>query len=252
MIPNGAFHGATPATNHEAQITYLFENSMIMPVKNNHQSSAGGSIIGAPAGTTMTTIGINVGTLSGGTGLTTLAAVKEYLGITGTTSDALLTNLIVRISRLLEAIWGQRIGLASYDEKRNGLNSQDLLTRRPIVSITSLYQSLDQVWDSSSLINPADYLWDSETGIIHLKAGGWFLKGFRNVRIVYDAGFDPIPPDIEQIAIRAVAREYRNKDAVGIISMSLKDGSFTKSKAEQLFESDIALISMYRDYAAVM
>ena len=79
---------------------------------------------------------------------------------------------------------------------------------------------------------------DYDAGIIHLISDSWpsdhWLPEFeakpRSVLLHYTGGYDPIPYDIEQVALEAAAGLYRDrKRDAGVASESLGDYSYTNA-----------------------
>lgn len=172
----------------------------------------------------------------GGTLFTTLANVKEYLDITGTGDDTLLSNLIARATRFLQDHFGRQILQATYTEFYDGRGSPQIMVREwPIVTVTSLHESIEQTWDASTLIAAGDYLIDLRLGRVRLKAG-IFFPSFQGVRLIYDGGYATVPHSIEHATIEAVARIYRRRLNPDVVSWSLKDGAIARRVVGDLFK----------------
>lgn len=160
---------------------------------------------------------------------TTLAAVKEYADITGSTQDAIITNLIARVTRVMQDRMGRRVLEGTWTEIHDGIARPGIIVReRPITSVTSIHESPDQTWDSSTLIAASDYIVDGRLGRIKLKADV-FLPGFQNVRVIYLGGYATVPAALEHVAIRMVSRELKTRKNLDVQSMTLKDGSFSNA-----------------------
>lgn len=173
--------------------------------------------------------------------LTTLANVKEIRSITVTDHDAVLTSLIARISKMIESRLGDIFQQLAYTEFHNG--SGTVLLRpfhRPIVSVSSIHISKDQKWDSTTLVDATGYVIDLVAGLIYRKDGGGFGQGFQNVRVVYTSGYAAVPLDVEHYAIEKILVFFDQREQLGLTSVSLKDGSFTKQASVKDSMSDIA------------
>jgi uncharacterized phiE125 gp8 family phage protein len=151
--------------------------------------------------------------------LTSLANVKEYLGISGTTYDALLTNLITRMEAFIERYCDRPFAQTTYtDEKYDGEYNNGgllLLNHWPLISVASLYDDLDCDYTSSTLIDSDDYLTYLDEGIIRLKNGVEFNEGDQNIKITYDAGVTSVPADLEQATIEMVAEKFNVRGSEG-------------------------------------
>ena len=175
--------------------------------------------------------------------LTTLANVKEVRNITVTTHDAVLTSLIARISTLIESRIGDVFQQLSYQEIQNG--SGTVLFRfyhRPVVSVTTMHISSDQVWDSATLIDSTAYVIDLDAGLLYLKDGSGFTRGFQNIRADYTAGYAAVPLDVEHYAIEKILSFFDQREQLGLTSVSLKDGSFTKQATVKDLMTDIGSV----------
>jgi len=152
---------------------------------------------------------------------TTLAKVKEYLGITGTADDTLLTDLLTRLQEAADSYLDRKIEQASYTEQYDGDGTDRLLTRQwPIISVTSVYDDVDRVFGSDALIAAADYVVYKDRGIIQLD-GLTFASGIQNVKVIYSAGYGTVPTDLVQALIELIAARFRQKEMQGLKSLSL-------------------------------
>lgn len=172
--------------------------------------------------------------------LTTLASVKEHMKITNTAEDAYLTNLIARVSRIIEARRDVNVVEQSYQEIRDGNGRSTILLRnRPVSAVAALYESSNQTWDSTTLIAADDFLIDDRLGRIHLK-GGLFGADFQNVRADYTAGYPTIPFKYEHAANVIVSMEFNRRRNADMASWSLKDGSVTKRVGQEQYGKILA------------
>lgn len=148
--------------------------------------------------------------------LCALADVKNYLGITDTSQDALINALIPQASAQIENYCNRTFAQASYSETRNGNNASSMFLRQvPIVSVASL--SVDGVAIAASP-DPQTfgYVFDEDTIYIRGCRSGAptrFERGVQNVAISYSAGFSAIPADVAQACIELIAwkRAKRNR-----------------------------------------
>jgi hypothetical protein len=133
--------------------------------------------------------------------LTSLEAVKRYLGLSSGDDDELLTELIARVSAGIVAYCGREFALGDYAEYHDGDGSDTLLlAQRPVTQVTMLSQD-------GAEVAAADFVVYPEVGVAQLKSGV-FGRGARNVYVSYRAGYATIPGDVEQAAVEWVARLY--------------------------------------------
>jgi hypothetical protein len=195
--------------------------------------------------------------------LTTLANVKEWLS-TGERpltprDDAMLARLITGASALIEKYCSRPIGLANWQEVRDGLGGERdhrmVLAVNPITAITLLMvdgltiPAAPPLSQSQGFIgSTAGYVFNETT--LGLR-GFRFTRGLQNVTVQYTAGYSPIPDDIEQACIELVARKYRERTRIaertrslgGATSASYETVTFTRRD----WVSDIqVLVDKYR------
>jgi hypothetical protein len=138
--------------------------------------------------------------------LTSLSAVKAYLGVAGTDDDALLTELIARASDGIVAHCGREFAAADYEEYHDGDGSDSvLLNQRPVIEVLALS-------DDGVEVAADDHVTYPELGVVRLKSGV-FGRGARSVYVSYRAGYETIPGDVEQAAIQWTAELYQGRGA---------------------------------------
>ena len=121
--------------------------------------------------------------------LSTVASVKQYLGISSSGQDALISNLIPRESRLIEKWTGRTFqGTASYVNKRlNGGGSDKLmLPDTPILAVTSVAVGTSNYTQSPDGVQ-AGYMFDN--ACLYLIGGDIFWRGRQNVSVTFTAGY---------------------------------------------------------------
>lgn len=165
-------------------------------------------------------------TPAGGSLFTTLGNLKEYGNITSANYDAAFAALIGRCTKEIQSRL-QRVGFqGTYTEYFDGAGSPQIRPiERPIVSVTSLHESLDQVWDSTTEIAAADYTVDLKAARVEKRAGVPFYGGFQGIRLVYVGGWATVPADVEQACIELVLMKFEAKQNLITSSTSLGDGS---------------------------
>lgn len=155
------------------------------------------------------------------TALTNLSRVKEFLGITVTTDDALINHLIESVS---DEIQQSQAGVnrpilqaTATDEKVDVPVGGHLINTRhyPIISIASLAEN------DAALVEDTDFEieeQDKERGQVARISGSapmsW-VRGTRIVKLTYDYGFAAIPQALEQAATELVAFDYRQSQPGG-------------------------------------
>ena len=150
--------------------------------------------------------------------LTTLAAVKTYAGVQGTTDDALIGSLITAYSAWVRSWLSRDLLRTTYTVRLSGAGGASIqLPQYPIRSIASL--SVNGVaiaaqpsWGASG------YYFDSTR--LYLE-GFSFSRGNGNVLVTFDAGLDVVPADLAQAVNELIGLRYATRDKQGWSSKTL-------------------------------
>lgn len=144
--------------------------------------------------------------------LVSLADMKTYLGISGTTYDNFLTEQLTLVSDAIEAYTKRKFAQATWEEvlysSDYAFNGKFKTYHFPIISVTSI---LDQ--DDVAIVGADDYRIHKPTGTITRKSGYFF--GTEETKIRYVAGYATIPPLI-QAAVKSLVSERYNKKVSGV------------------------------------
>jgi len=152
--------------------------------------------------------------------LTTLAMAKTYLKIppAETQYDAIIELLINAASERLEKdcdrVLKKKTGIVEYQDGRG--QNIIVLKQFPVVQVTELKLATDSDFTSSETVVPAsDYEITDDDNCILLQ-GRPFPRAYRSIKITYDAGYNPIPPDLELACLWIVFWQHRIRDAQDI------------------------------------
>ena len=165
--------------------------------------------------------------------LTNLNDTKAQLRITDNTSDALIQAMITAYSAFIIKYLSVNFAATTYTEVRSGVGGSYGTTmamkNTPIMSVTSVTIGT-QVVPLSTSVAVSGYTFDER--FIYLRGGYYFYAGVQNVTIVYAAGFDAVPYDIEQCCIELVCYKYRELNRVGQSSTTMGGQTIAYSIAD--------------------
>jgi hypothetical protein len=180
--------------------------------------------------------------------LTTLAHVKQWVGLANTVSDDLLERMITSCSAAMESWMNRTIARTSYVETRNGTGGSALLVQQyPIVSVSGVTVGAVAV-PARARIGDGGYVFD-ETRI--LLDGSTFTRGMQNVTVSYVAGYATVPQDIEQACIDIIGDWFRYKDRAGKLSEGIEGQ--TISFTDTAFPSRAqGVLNQYRKVAPIL
>lgn len=182
------------------------------------------------------------------TDLCSLQDLKDWLatgsGAFPPTDDALLARSISAASAFIESWLSRPIGLAGWQEVRNGTGQRRMqLWATPIKSILGVairdgnsLLSIPPLPGSGTILilpNPTqpqivptftgpNYAFGYTFTLTELCLWGQCLPmGSQNIIVQYTAGYDPVPADIQQACIELIARKYRERSRIGERSRSI-------------------------------
>lgn len=160
--------------------------------------------------------------------LTSVAAVKAYLGETGTSLDVILASLVSATSkRFLEEI-GREIESASRTETFSGDGGSILMpTHYPITAVGSLTVDGDAVPARATVDDDGYVIADA----IKIELVGYeFTHGVQNVVLTYTAGYATIPTDVAQAVNEWVAWTHETRKRTGLQSQSMEGATVSFSQ----------------------
>lgn len=209
--------------------------------------------------------------LTGEDVLTDLASVKTELGITSSTYDAELEDLIRAASKAIETFCRRPLARATVtDERHRAIGGVELyLKRRPVVSVTSI------TLDGTTVEADNFALADADSGLVYFytplvvqaprrrgvvqdyalryaepdyKAtyvGGWVTRQQATDAV----GTRDLPYDIERACIRLVSYFWGTKGAVGeIAAEKIGDASVSYANSSSSLPTHVTtLLTRYRD-----
>lgn len=183
--------------------------------------------------------------------ITTAERAQRASDVLNGLAAARLTDLLAWATDYLESATHRTLIQAAVTETRNGDGSrQMILDQFPVDSLTTITitDSEGTTYDIAS----DQFRFEAETGIVEFKPDvdadyTYFPVGFQNVEIVYPAGYDPIPDDLQEAAIELMEIVASGIEP-GVQQERLGDYAVTfRTAAEQLSATTKATIRRYRD-----
>lgn len=116
----------------------------------------------------------------------------------------------------------------------------------PVTAVTSIHDDNDHphTYASGYLVNTDDYEW-YEDGRVEL-VSGTFNNDLKNIKIIYTAGYSPVPADLERLATEWTILAFKGRGKLGISSQSAPDGSETMF-GQYLTPDLLAILNLYED-----
>lgn len=162
--------------------------------------------------------------------LTTLANVKEWLKVTGTADDALLTRLVSAASGAMQTWMNRVIASGSYTEYRDGHDGIHLsFSDYPVTAVSGVSINDIPIPASTGSLS-SGYVFSATR--LSLRGFYVFDRGVQNVLISYTAGYAVTPPELAQACIELVSARYKEKDRIGLVSKGLAGETITFSQKD--------------------
>ena len=196
--------------------------------------------------------------------LTTLAAVKTELGLSGTADDAWLSLIIAAQSAAIAAHCNRTFGRGSYSEiyRPRPLSGGYTWVPRPRVSLSAWpVAAVSSVTEGGTALTSTDWELDAPAGIVwRLDSAGNQVSWPNSLLVVaYTAGWllpndasRNLPADIERAAVLAVKAAYfsrsrdpfvKAEDVTGVLSQQFWVGGLPGGDA--LPAESIAMLAPY-------
>lgn len=192
--------------------------------------------------------------------LTTKQKVKDLMGITDTTSDAIIDSLINGITDFIESYCGHRRFLSTeYTEVYDGRKQNKIfLNQYPVTEVTAVK------YRSGLVSNPTWVAYDANSYLPYLKEG--YIHFYANLpevpqglQVEYTAGYlidftsefdtddHTLPFDITLVATELVAKQMNFRNAQGIESQTTEGQSITYSpKLKDLSSDHKTILNRYK------
>lgn len=174
--------------------------------------------------------------------LTTIASAKTYMGISDSSQDAMIEQLINSVSDDIANRCNRVFLLAERTEKLNGNGSSDLLLLHyPVTEITSV--SID-----TTVIDADEYSLDNGSGMLTRLGSAW--PDGQKMTITYTAGYilpyqassgatpvvPTLPYDLEMACIKMIAADINRKgsehektEGLGPLQAAFLDNDYSES-----------------------
>lgn len=171
--------------------------------------------------------------------------VQLYLGDASSTNEALFARWLKNISQSIEADIDQPVYTKAAEDILNGSGDsiQYLRTGRlislvgttPTLRLASLQQrgSTLASWENIVTDEALIFLNPNSAWRIELLDFIPFVYGFKNTRVAYYAGFDPVPDDLKTLCLEMIQMRFdeskKGSDLLGKISRNVGEGGTSQN-----------------------
>jgi len=155
----------------------------------------------------------------------TLSDFKTYLGIESSMEDTKLTLLVDATNEFIKNYCHRIFEATDYDELYDGTGTNSLiLNNYPIISITSIYASDEEVEERTGIDEEGYYIKDAEHGVIY--NNDLWERGRGIIKVTYRGGYETIPGDLIFAYYRTAEYLRHIYGRTGIVAESLGAYSF--------------------------
>lgn len=180
--------------------------------------------------------------------LCTLVELKQHIFAKApfpSEHDTLLTALIEEASGMIDAQTRRQIEIADITEFHDGeLKNAIILHEYPVAEEFDI-----TVTEDDEVIDDADFVVDTDQGVLRLKDGATFSEGEANVKVEYRAGYNvtgsPVAGETDlpfelRLACKIIAGKlFQLRENIGISQKRFKDGTISY---KDILDEDIKAI----------
>jgi hypothetical protein len=186
--------------------------------------------------------------------LASLDEIKAYPGMnTASQQDTTwITILIQAFSQLVETRTNRKLEYKSWTEYASPPPCSRFIQLAAFGtssgSITSVSEDLDGVFGVDTVLDPGDYGYDPETGMLFRRYTFW-MPGHRSVKVVHTGGLmsatEDVPADLKMACIMQVAFWYQRRNELGITQRTQAGGAITVQGTSKILPEVEEIINNY-------
>jgi len=148
--------------------------------------------------------------------------------------DDLLTELIDDVAGRINAkLPHVDLRQTTYTEYHPGGAAYIVLKRRPLISVTSIHDDTSHEFGSDVLVAATDYFTEPVELSIVRKKSGTFQIGPNNLKVIYEAGFESIPPDVRRMAVERVVAAHARRKNPDMKTQGHREGTWERRDMEE-------------------
>ncbi len=181
--------------------------------------------------------------------LVTLDFAKTYLKIplSETSQDSIVELWVNAASDYIESEVDRKLKSQIITEYQHGRRTNILLLKQyPVTSITSFYEdSTGKFSGNETLIDPSEYtIGEDSNSLIYVNR--FFPSGYGNLKVVYVAGFNVVPSDIQNGCLWLVTYYHKIRESGDIGRPSKGKGDESTSILQEAPQEVKNMINRHR------
>lgn len=179
--------------------------------------------------------------MAASTDLVTAAEVKTYLGISGSTHDTLIDELIDVASEFIEVYCNTTFSSDSITDKIDGGDMLLITTKAPIISITSITDN-----ETGDTVSSSDYDFYAKEGMIYLDTDSLLYPtlnqkwgpGRQRFTVVYASGHSAVPEAVKWVCYELIGRNLKT------LPTSNSKGRWTQPEIKDMKDNSAQALKM--------
>lgn len=179
----------------------------------------------------------------------TLSELKTYLGISGTTQDEKLQQIIDSCESIFENAIGGTLTQETITEKYSGDNTQTLILKGVNPSFPATYGTdswIKKGRDTQTLIDEDSIEIDGQEIIL---VDTYFPCGIKNIEVKYQKGYAYTPEDVKQALFSLAGTIYTGSGKESLTSESIGDYSVSYGgKSKSYPPIFVSVVNTYRQF----
>lgn len=161
--------------------------------------------------------------------------------------DELLGELIDDVAdRINSKLIHDDLRRNTYTEYHPGGTASIVLKRRFLLSVATVHDDTAHEFGSDTLVASTDYFTDESGAATIRKKSGKFQVGARNLKVIYDAGFESIPPAVRRKAVELVVSAHARRANPDMKSQGHGEGDWERIAIEDEDQRLERFLATYR------
>ena len=194
-----------------------------------------------------------------GLDLISLADYKTLAGISSSTDDSKLEELIDSVSQLVKTYCGISF-LDYYSADKTEFITKNFsthlveLTESPVTTVTTVQERSSPTADYTTLTENTDYVLDGTTDCLYRVSGSTYKNwetGPNSVKVIYRAGYSALPQDLRLAVVDLITYYNKNeqKQRQTIAGATIQNQSTSSTRNSVAFPDHIKrVLDLYKVY----
>lgn len=180
--------------------------------------------------------------------LASLTNIKDFMEITSSNFDDLLTLILESVSSKMETFLNRNLEKQEYTEYFNGGKHYYYVSATPIDSVSDITVTVS---DNTGYTEDSEYYVWYEEGAIQFVAAPTESRP-KQVKIIYTGGYTTtseviaVPLDLKYACILQTSFEFRRRKDVGLEAITIPDGAVSVPVRSEFIDEVKSILKKFR------